>query len=191
MQGKTTCVGGRSRVFSLHEYQTETSRYPTTKAAMVGEFCACGSQGHAGRRYRDAPAGIDRRAVALAQQSCAWWAASLARHRPTLFPLIELQALQDELCDELAFALARREHPVEREYRQLDTLRFDAPYADTRHGQPHRHFCSVRVRSVTSCSCSIFTWWRRRTPPPWPDAGNVSDLSAATQPALLLEGLCE
>jgi hypothetical protein len=69
---------------------------------------------------------------------------------PTLFPLVELQALQDELRDELAFALARREQSVEREYRQLDTLRFDAPYADTRHGQPHRHFCSVRgsIRDV-------------------------------------------
>jgi hypothetical protein len=69
---------------------------------------------------------------------------------PTLFPLIKLQALQDELRDELAFALARREQSVEREYRQLDTLRFDAPYADTRHGQPHRHFCSVRgsIRDV-------------------------------------------
>jgi hypothetical protein len=69
---------------------------------------------------------------------------------PWLFPIVELQALQDELRDELALALARREQPVERESRSLPSLRFDAPYADTRHGMPHRHFCSVRgsIRDV-------------------------------------------
>ena len=38
---------------------------------------------------------------------------------------------------------------MEREYRPL-TLRFDAPYAEPRHGQPHRHFCSVKgsIRDV-------------------------------------------
>ena len=68
---------------------------------------------------------------------------------PTLFPVAELQALQAELRDELAFALARRGQAVDREYRKL-TLAFDAPYADTRHGQPHRHICSVqgKIRDV-------------------------------------------
>ena len=68
---------------------------------------------------------------------------------PTLYPLGDLQALRDELREELTLALARRQRPVEREYRRLE-LRFDAPYADTRHGQPHRHFCSVKgsIRDV-------------------------------------------
>lgn len=68
---------------------------------------------------------------------------------PWLFPVVELQALQDELREELALALARRERPVEREYKTL-TLGYDTPYADTRHGQPHRHFCSVKgaIRDV-------------------------------------------
>src|SRR4029450_3205558 len=43
---------------------------------------------------------------------------------PTLFPLVERQALQDELRDELAFALARREQSVEREQRQVDHVPF-------------------------------------------------------------------
>lgn len=69
---------------------------------------------------------------------------------PTLFPVGELQDLQHELRDELALALVRRGQTVEHEYRQLPTLRFDAPYAEARHGQPHRHFCSVQggVRDV-------------------------------------------
>jgi hypothetical protein len=69
---------------------------------------------------------------------------------PTLLPEVELQALQDELRDELAYALARRSSAQEREYRPLRTLRFDVPYAEARHGLPHRHFCSVQgsVRDV-------------------------------------------
>ena len=69
---------------------------------------------------------------------------------PMLYPLVELQALQDALREELALALDRRERPVEREEKWLPTLRWDVPYADTRYGHPHRHFMCVKgeIRDV-------------------------------------------
>ena len=69
---------------------------------------------------------------------------------PWSFPVVDLQALRDELHDELAFALARRGRQVEREEKRLDSLRWDVPYADPRYGHPHRHFLCVKgeIRDV-------------------------------------------
>ena len=73
-----------------------------------------------------------------------------------LYPDVDLQALQEELRDELALALARRTGQVQRDYRPL-AVRFDAPYAEARHGQPHRHFCSVQGEIRDAGTAALFS----------------------------------
>ena len=150
MQGKSACAGGarRSMMHSMNS-KSKPITTPRQRLQWLVNFASVDLQA-----MRSWDLDILRHELAdlllplhssLAPGGLHLWPDA----EPLLYPVVDLQALQDELREELALALARRERPMERAYREL-RLRFDAPYAETRHGHPHRHFLSVKgsIRDV-------------------------------------------